>query len=842
MASSVGEDASLLDAVASAGDKDEILHEVLGARRSGQVSPVVLSAALSRLAKLVRTREACEACASEFVRVSRDASASVDGGDGGWQPRQLANTLWSVAKLLIVAPPAVVDAFHPLVGSILARMTPALILRLKPIELSMACWAAAKMDSVSLRRCDSQALTSCSGRVSVGESEHLWRGRRVRTVTALCRRAAIMRADSFTSQSTSNLLWALATIAGGDDAAPAYLAKLVAHVDASVAQCSPQELANIAWGIARLCRPPCPPLRLGRFLGRLRDELGESGGDFEALHVANIAWSIAKLTTAVSGGAHDLDAGTCGAILAHCARRMAEGGQVRKMTDSELAMALWAFAAAGAGDVDILPLMDDLSDWLARRAPSLESCQTLALVCWSLAKLECGDARRLLLMSTIVEGVAPRADALLSSAPFRDLSMTAWGLARMSEDNGASSDAPAGPGTRELVFAAIADAARRILRNDRRRRRSGTHANSRFEPRHVSNLIWSFAFLRIENTALVRAVAIEVRRSAHRYNSKDLTTALWAFAEMGVKRRKMLVSIEAAALACLQKKDFNAQSMLKFIGSYERIGGTSETLMSAMAADRELEYTFADLTLHLRSRAPGRSFRNTGVALWEASASLAEWLSTTHRLPKVDHIDGEGRPVGLELGAGLGLPSFVLASRGYAMTATDGDEEVLSLLRSNVRANARALPDPDEAGIRIERLRWGDAMDIERAQQRQPYDVLVAADCVYGDDPTGWQHLIDTAEALATEGTLLIVANVQRFSRSATGRKGEKLFLEMLFSSAFEQVAAVPALELGGQQRDQGVQIHLARLKRHARAEERERPGREEDGKQKKKKRRMRKD
>ena len=45
MASSVGEDASLLDAVASAGDKDEILHEVLGARRSGQVSPVVLSAA-----------------------------------------------------------------------------------------------------------------------------------------------------------------------------------------------------------------------------------------------------------------------------------------------------------------------------------------------------------------------------------------------------------------------------------------------------------------------------------------------------------------------------------------------------------------------------------------------------------------------------------------------------------------------------------------------------------------------------------------------------------------------------------------------------------------------------
>ena len=167
------------------------------------------------------------------------------------------------------------------------------------------------------------------------------------------------------------------------------------------------------------------------------------------------------------------------------------------------------------------------------------------------------------------------------------------------------------------------------------------------------------------------------------------------------------------------------------------------------------------------------------------------------------------------------------------MTVTDGDEEVLSLLRSNVRANARALPD--EGAVRIEKLRWGDRVDIERAQRRQPYDVLVAADCVYGDDPNAWQLLIDTAAALATEDTLLIVANVQRFSRSASGRRGEKLFFEMLFSSAFEPVAAVPASELGGQQRDQGVQIRLARLKRHARAGDR--PGREGTHERKKRRR-----
>ena len=94
------------------------------------------------------------------------------GAGDGWQPRQLANTLWAIARLLMVAPPAAAEAFHPLVGSILARMKPALILRLKPVEMSMAGWAAAKMDSVSLRRCDSPTFVSCSK--NGGEGENIW--------------------------------------------------------------------------------------------------------------------------------------------------------------------------------------------------------------------------------------------------------------------------------------------------------------------------------------------------------------------------------------------------------------------------------------------------------------------------------------------------------------------------------------------------------------------------------------------------------------------------------------------------------------------------------------------
>ena len=43
---------------------------------------------------------------------------------------------------------------------------------------------------------------------------------------------------------------------------------------------------------------------------------------------------------------------------------------------------------------------------------------------------------------------------------------------------------------------------------------------------------------------------------------------------------------------------------------------------------------------------------------------------------------------GLELGAGLGLPSIVASKLGAHMIATDGDDAALQLLRCNVARNA----------------------------------------------------------------------------------------------------------------------------------------------------------
>ena len=531
-----------------------------------------------------------------------------------------------------------------------------------------------------------------------------------------------MTPDSFTPQSLSNLFWALASLATETsvNVEMACVAKLVRHVEAALQRgepwCSRQELANITWALAQLCKSQSQTIPCGRFLEHLRDELGDDSlerSDFSAQHIANIAWAISTMMSTADN--HQvLDAVTCRAILEKCARRMMDEKLAGCMTDGEFSMILWSFSVPGAESL-VSPLGTAVVEWLTLRAPSLESCQTLALVCSSLAKVEFCDARPSFLMSKIVDSVAARANALLLKASFRDLSMLAWGLARMSEGS------PVGPQS-SCVFEAIATSARRSLRTNRRRLRSGkTKELSTFEPRHVSNLIWSYAFLRIKDADLARAIAIEVRRSIQSYNSKYLTTVLWSFAEMGVKRKKFLADIEAAALSCQRRKEFNAQSTLKFLGAYERIGGTNEDLFAALTADRELEYNFSgDLSFNLRSRAPGRSFQNTGVALWEASSALAEWLSTTDTVH-----DGL---VGLELGAGLGLPSFVMASRGCTMITSDGDEEVLTLLRSNVETNAHATQS--RGSIRIEKLEWGDMRAIERLKPTQ-LDVLVAADCVY---------------------------------------------------------------------------------------------------------------
>ena len=95
---------------------------------------------------------------------------------------------------------------------------------------------------------------------------------------------------------------------------------------------------------------------------------------------------------------------------------------------------------------------------------------------------------------------------------------------------------------------------------------------------------------------------------------------------------------------------------------------------------------------------------NTGVTLWEGSFVLAEWLSRRGEPGAsedvVDATDGawagatwKGK-VGVELGAGLGLPSIVAAKLGVEMVATDGAAKRDAKRPANPRKSPRRTSRP----------------------------------------------------------------------------------------------------------------------------------------------------
>ena len=81
-----------------------------------------------------------------------------------------------------------------------------------------------------------------------------------------------------------------------------------------------------------------------------------------------------------------------------------------------------------------------------------------------------------------------------------------------------------------------------------------------------------------------------------------------------------------------------------------------------------------------------------GAVQWNAGSQLTLFLAK--------YMSSCGGGKALELGCGLGLTSIVLAMMGYEVTATDGNEELLTCTRTNLEANL----GPE--GWRVARLQW----------------------------------------------------------------------------------------------------------------------------------------
>jgi hypothetical protein len=222
--------------------------------------------------------------------------------------------------------------------------------------------------------------------------------------------------------------------------------------------------------------------------------------------------------------------------------------------------------------------------------------------------------------------------------------------------------------------------------------------------------------------------------------------------------------------------EFNSQELLKFLWSTEKCGVVDDKLESVIAKKQKISYDFPLLsensdypkTIFLSSQAPGRKLRGTGVAAWEASFVLADWL-TRQKNPKISetiseilNLDEFGRIRGaketapkklddgypgkkfpelegdwstwrgkkvVELGAGLGLPSIVSSFLGMRTVSTDGDSDVIFLLSENIRENSEKGKNSE---VFVKKLRWGKEDPMSELGITCVPDLVMAADVVYG--------------------------------------------------------------------------------------------------------------
>jgi predicted nicotinamide N-methyase len=117
----------------------------------------------------------------------------------------------------------------------------------------------------------------------------------------------------------------------------------------------------------------------------------------------------------------------------------------------------------------------------------------------------------------------------------------------------------------------------------------------------------------------------------------------------------------------------------------------------------------------------------------------------------------------LELGAGIGLPSLLMASEAKAIQVSDYDSEAVELLRKNIAhlqlQNVQAL-----------QMDWNDL-----PENIDP-EVIILSDVNY--DPTQFETLKKMIEKFIYQGCTIILSTPQRIMASPFVQQLESLIIE----------------------------------------------------------------
>ena len=564
------------------------------------------------------------------------------------ESRQLASLLHACGKLGV----GKLEAADALVSAV-ERATEAHASKFNPQELANALWGCAKLGvrvdsalvrllgdaaAASLRRGGSRdekkAFDWRADWTAQGVSNAAWAfatlGASARDdgheTTLLCLFSAIetkARGGAFNAQETANALWAVARLAAAGADAEEEEANVAAGTDGQKNRGDVFDVFDSeALRSARAAASALAASTTGSWFERQR-----RGGGLESQHVANIAWACGKLGLAS-------DARVAEAVAA-AAAAAAPGANAQELSMIAWAMAEFPASAFAAGDhgervsgesgesaertetetETNSRLRPVAASFASRAAEGVATPQQLATTARAFAKLGVLDSG---LMDAIAEAVLALPGPLEDHVLPQDVANLLWAFAKL------------GLGEEEThvrAFGALAAAARARLRATRKAlseapasSQDETCSEARNPSKKVSNeasihppqnamsyssrqlttVVWSHgALASVKNVAdakTVDALVSAVRWALPELSARDLSDAAWAFAALGVtsaQKPKLVARMGRAARRRLEK--FNAQELLKFLGAFERLGGSDSKLAEAAAKKRSTRYDFPAL-------------------------------------------------------------------------------------------------------------------------------------------------------------------------------------------------------------------------------------------------------
>jgi len=233
------------------------------------------------------------------------------------------------------------------------------------------------------------------------------------------------------------------------------------------------------------------------------------------------------------------------------------------------------------------------------------------------------------------------------------------------------------------------------------------------------------------------------------------------------------------------------------------------------APERTFQFSFGTITLQQQWEKS-----NHGATIWDAGVMLAHYIDE-HGKKRYGSLSGRSA---VELGAGQSLPSFVCARLGASggVIATDGDEEVLPLLRENIASVSAADGNSECSGeacasMDVFRLRWGNKDDaLALPLKSAPPRLVLAADVVYPSNAAVWPLLLASMRQLCelspTDGTssggsecTVLLAHTPRGNEEAS-------FLDVVAEAGFV-AKLIPVRRLYEPMRHSGTRIYEFMLK-----------------------------